>query len=255
MTPSLARKPESEGLQMIDESQYQKALLLFEQHDKIRYFVIRKYYPTLLYNEDVEQATKCGLWRAAVTYDQNKDCTFSHYAISCIMAEMVPYTRTINKHNKATDNAIKCSDRNRRPMNSPDDVLCIDLLDFLARLPSDLKIVVDYRKVGYRSEEIGQILGITKRSVDRRLVKALRMWHDFIDDSSAAEPRGAKAPQNMRLCCNGSKSASQAESAGSIPVRRSTPNGVIVFHFILRQSGKTDGGVECAATRVFSATG
>ena len=83
---------------MIDESQYQKALLLFEQHDKIRYFVIRKYYPTLLYNEDVEQATKCGLWRAAVTYDQNKDCTFSHYAISCIMAEMVPYTRTINKH-------------------------------------------------------------------------------------------------------------------------------------------------------------
>lgn len=71
-------------------------------------------------------------------------------------------------------------------MNSPDDVLCIDLLDFLARLPSDLKVVVDYRKVGYRSEEIGQILGITKRSVDRRLVKALRMWHDFIDDSSAA---------------------------------------------------------------------
>lgn len=171
---------------MIDESQYQKALLLFEQHDKIRYFVIRKYYPTLLYNEDVEQATKCGLWRAAVTYDQNKDCTFSHYAISCIMVEMVPYTRTINKHNKAADNAIKCSDRNRRPMNSPDDVLCIDLLDFLARLPSDLKVVVDYRKVGYRSEEIGQILGITKRSVDRRLVKALRMWHDFIDDSSAA---------------------------------------------------------------------
>ena len=140
----------------------------------------------MLYNEDVEQATKCGLWRAAVTYDQNKDCTFSHYAISCIMAEMVPYTRTINKHNKAADNAIKCSDRNRRPMNSPDDVLCIDLLDFLARLPSDLKVVVDYRKVGYRSEEIGQILGITKRSVDRRLVKALRMWHDFIDDSSAA---------------------------------------------------------------------
>ena len=82
LTPSLARKPESEGLQMIDESQYQKALLLFEQHDKIRYFVIRKYYPTLLYNEDVEQATKCGLWRAAVTYDQNKDCTFSNYAIS-----------------------------------------------------------------------------------------------------------------------------------------------------------------------------
>lgn len=171
---------------MIDESQYQKALPLFEQHDKIRYFVIRKYYPTLLYNEDVEQATKCGLWRAAVTYDQNKDCTFSHYAISCIMAEMVPYTRTINKHNKAADNVIKCSDRNRRPMNSPDDVLCIDLLDFLARLPSELKAVVDYRKVGYRSEEIGQILGITKRSVDRRLVKALRMWHEFIDDSSAA---------------------------------------------------------------------
>lgn len=170
---------------MIDEKQYRKALQLFERYDKVRYFTLRRYYPTLLWDEDAEQSTKCGLWKAAVTYNPEMDCTFTHYAISCIMAEMTVSTRIINKHKAASDKAIKCASKNI-PQNSVEDETCFDLLDFIDHLPDELREVVKLKMAGYNRYEIAEMIHITFRSVNRRLKKALGMWKELNREIDAA---------------------------------------------------------------------
>lgn len=47
-------------------------------------FVIKKYFPTKIEDEDIEQIGLIGLWKAAERYDKDSEGKFYNYAIKCI---------------------------------------------------------------------------------------------------------------------------------------------------------------------------
>lgn len=61
---------------------------LFEYNQKLIYFVMHKYYPTTLNNEDFMQDAYLGLWKACITFDPSKSIQFTTYAVSCIKNEL-----------------------------------------------------------------------------------------------------------------------------------------------------------------------
>ena len=58
---------------------------LFEQNQRLAYFVIRRMPSTLIAEpEDMEQDALMGLWHACQRFDESKGYTFSTYAYRCI---------------------------------------------------------------------------------------------------------------------------------------------------------------------------
>lgn len=83
------------------------------QNERLVYFVISKYYPDFLGDEDLVQECKIGLWRAVSSYDETKS-TFSTFASKCILNSIRMYFRR-------SKNEVKTVSLDQ-PASSSDDV-------------------------------------------------------------------------------------------------------------------------------------
>ena len=94
---------------------------LYIQNENLVYFIISKYYPDYLGDEDLAQECKIGLWRAVTSYDETKS-TFSTFASKCIVNTILHYFR--NNKNK-----IKTVSLDQPAFNSDDtDLTLQDLI-------------------------------------------------------------------------------------------------------------------------------
>lgn len=94
---------------------------LYIQNENLVYFIISRYYPDYLGDEDLAQECKIGLWRAVTSYDETKS-KFSTFASKCIVNAILQYFR--NNKNK-----IKTVSLDQPASNSDDtDLTLQDLI-------------------------------------------------------------------------------------------------------------------------------
>lgn len=56
----------------------------YEQNEKLIFFALNKYFPTLVGNEDYQQIARMALWAACKAYKEERGTAFSTYAVSAI---------------------------------------------------------------------------------------------------------------------------------------------------------------------------
>lgn len=166
---------------------------LYIQNENLVYFIISKYYPDYLGDEDLAQECKIGLWRAVTSYDETKS-TFSTFASKCIINAILQYFRK-NK------NKIKTVSLDQPASNSDDvDVTLQDLVvddsseyridsvvhkhliaeirDRLSAADSAMLVpVFDLWLAGCTCTQIGDRMGISKQRASQLQTKIRRELH------------------------------------------------------------------------------
>lgn len=162
---------------------------LIEDNMSLVYYLINKYYPTYLHDEDVIQEGMVGLCQAANDYDSDKG-KFSTFASYCILNRIKYYFRTISKQFNVLsyDRVIESvEDENLTFLDaiigSEDvDLGFVNFKMFYDTLSDREQQLIDL-SVDNTEVEIGEILGISQPSVSLRKAKIKAKWRKFNGDN------------------------------------------------------------------------
>lgn len=155
---------------------------LIENNMSLVYYVIRKYYPTYINDEDIKQTGMVGLCNAANSWDEEKS-TFSTYAIQCIMNQIKYYFRSQKRHQGVlslnweydeADGKVELQDI----LVGDEDVGYVDLQSIYEHL-DDFEIeVINYRKFGLKTAEIANKMGCSQSKISKTLRNIVRKWKE-----------------------------------------------------------------------------
>lgn len=93
----------------MDISNYDSKADLFEKNIDLVYYMISRYYPLNIQDEDVIQNGMIGLWKACITYYESLNM-FSTYASRCILNEIRMYFRSLYTHGKRDFTLVSLED-------------------------------------------------------------------------------------------------------------------------------------------------
>lgn len=164
---------------------------LITDNMRLVYYLIRKYYPTYIGNEDVVQEGMLGLIKAADTWDETKR-TFATYATNCIINQIRMYFRREMKHPtyKPLDDLI-CKDSSSKGLTLGDvlpgeDDVDLDSIVFQMFLETlseeELEFVEMCNTMTQR--DIAQVLGVSQPQVSRLKKLLGRKWRKFNGEDS-----------------------------------------------------------------------
>lgn len=147
---------------------------LINNNMSLVYYVIHKYYPTFINDEDIVQSGMVGLCKAANTWDEEKS-TFSTYAIKCIMNEIRHEFRDRKKHkgvlsldyeyDNDSDEEITLKDM----LVGTSDVDFVDTQFIYEQLAPTEREILEYKKWGMTTEEIANQLGCSHQNVSKHI--------------------------------------------------------------------------------------
>lgn len=149
------------------------------------YFLINRYYPTFIGDEDLVQCGMIGLCNAADNFDETSGTKFSTFASSCILNEFCKEFTRRKKHNKVLSlEANKTNDDGEVTsigdcIVGDEDVNFFDCDDFYESLCPEDKTIVNLRREGLNNYEIGSVLGMTYKTVSKRLTRMRYMWRNM----------------------------------------------------------------------------
>lgn len=163
---------------------------LIEDNMNLVYFLVKRYYPTYIGNEDVIQEGMVGLCNAAMTYDESKS-KFSSYASYCILNQIRHYFNKNNKHNNhfSLDYEVRLDDGSQCSMGDmligEMDVDFGDIVftEFYQRLSDKDKELVDLCR-HYTQAEIARMWGVSRQSVNQKVRKIYRRWERLYGSKS-----------------------------------------------------------------------
>ncbi len=166
----------------------------YMENEPLVIYVMQRYYPSLIKNEDLQQEARLGLWRACLAYDETRKETF--------MALAVPYIRNAisNGYQKLYG---RSTDRryffwNMRSLQEEVDLadtFAFSLLDIITGEPdvgyldvSGMMTKLTPREIdilqrwvwGETRDEIAEDLGICKRTIWRALDKVKKLYSQYI---------------------------------------------------------------------------
>lgn len=169
----------------------EEALRLYEENDKLVFFVLNKYFPDIAFDEDAAQEGRIGLWNACLHYDPGKG-TFSTYACRAIRNAITLSLRQearLSKLPTVSLSSVVGVQRGGDEITLEDtipgetDVDFVDTDAFLARLDEREERIVRMRARGMTLKEIGAAEGISHQRVLNLLRrirrKAYREWEEF----------------------------------------------------------------------------
>ena len=169
----------------------EEALRLYEDNEKLVFFILNKYFPTLAFDDDAAQEGRIGLWSACQRYDSGKGA-FSTYAGRAIRNAIAMSLRAENRRSKLPTISLsavvgewKGGDEITLEDTIPGkiDVDFVDTGAFLARLDDREERVVRMRAGGATLKEIGAAEGLTHQGVlmllRRVRRKAYKEWEEF----------------------------------------------------------------------------
>ena len=153
---------------------------LIEDNMMLVYYIIRKYYPTFINDEDIVQCGMVGLCQAAEYYDE-KQGKFSTLASKLILNNVSNEIRSRMKHAnvKSLDYQIRTKDGHCTVADTivgDEDVDYFDLDFFNDTLTEREKKIVDLRLDGYTQQEIGHDIHVSQETVSGTLKKLKRRW-------------------------------------------------------------------------------
>ena len=161
---------------------------LIEDNMKLVYYVVNKYYPTYMHDEDVIQEGMYGLCQAAKNYDPTKT-KFSTYAVVCIKNRLRYYIKSQSRHYGvlSTDFDVKGKDGGNESFidfivgDSDVDTVGVDFKNFYSTLTDNEKRLIDL-SLHYSVTEIGEILGKSAHCVSSHKSKIKQKWRKFIEN-------------------------------------------------------------------------
>lgn len=155
---------------------------MYAEHEKLVWFVLNRYYPDFVYDEDVAQEARIGLWLACKAYDPSRGA-FSTFAVKTIHNEVRGYFRRMLQRDIPRDqlvsleHPVKDMSHGGDPVPLRDtlvgesDIQWMDLSGVKAKLGDlDLRIF-RLRLTGLSMDDIGARVGISRQAVDKRLEK------------------------------------------------------------------------------------
>ena len=139
------------------------------QNEKLAYSVLHQAFPQYKFDEDFQQIAKIGLWKACITFDEEK-AAFTTYAYRCCINEILPELRKKKKnvpsismddvliHNLKIEDALPCT---------CDVFGAVSMGESMRKMPEKKKRILWMLVRGDTQNEIGKALGITQASVSR----------------------------------------------------------------------------------------
>lgn len=157
---------------------------LYEENEKLVSFVISRYYPTFLNNEDVRQIGKLGLWKACISYNDSK-VKFSTYGCCLIRNEISLHFRTSTRKKRIPDNQIVSLSYviDGEKIHGELSDLCLEapkisvwcgppLKDILSERQ---KIIIQLSIEGGTQRQIGEILGVSHTTICNEIKNIIRI--------------------------------------------------------------------------------
>lgn len=150
---------------------------------KLVYYIINKYYPIFVNDEDLKQVGMFGLCKAANTWEEDKS-KFSTYASKVILNEirMEFRKRQKYKYDLSLDNEISTSEGRYTfgdLITGDNDINYVNVEDFTDKLNENEKKVFKLSSKGYNSVESAKILKVTSGYV-RNLKRSIRLkWRKY----------------------------------------------------------------------------
>lgn len=157
---------------------------LVEENLSLVYYTIKKHYPGKLNDEDIVQCGNLGLCQAADTWDESKS-RFSTYAVTCIKNAITSELRTRTKHYNVLSLDYETHDSEGDTVTLGDiipggeDVDYVDLQPLYDRLDEQDREVLNLSRLGLRTQEISERLGISRRVVSQKLRNAKLTWRNL----------------------------------------------------------------------------
>ena len=168
------------------------ALRLYEDNEKLVFFILNKYFPALAFDDDAAQEGRIGLWNACQSYDPEKSA-FSTYAGRAIRNAITMSLRQETRRAKLPTVSLNSVVGERKggdeitledTVVGEEDVDFVDTGAFLARLDDREERVVRMRAGGATLKEIGAAEGLSRQGVlcllRRVRRKAFEEWEEFI---------------------------------------------------------------------------
>ena len=155
---------------------------LIEDNLNLVYYIIRKYYPNNIGDEDLIQCGMLGLCRAADKWDESKS-QFSTFASSCIINEIKVEFRRRAKHQGVVslDYEVNGEDGERTPVGNlivgDEDIDYVDFNPDRDLLTEREKIVYKFLCEGLNCTEISKKLNVSPQAVaqmKRKIVNRIR---------------------------------------------------------------------------------
>lgn len=152
---------------------------LIIENQKLVYFIVRKYYPTYIFDEDIVQCGMVGLCKAAEKWDEKK-AKFSTYAGRIIRNEINQEFIARKKHsqNVSLDKAVEGG--NLIDLITGDvDVNVNDKDEFINYLSKEESTIWRLWANGYSVEEISIVTGCAQQKVRKLLRTVKSKWRIF----------------------------------------------------------------------------
>lgn len=155
---------------------------LFEENYKFAYWLVRKRFPLLADDEDVNQEALIGLWKACTIYDP-KNGKFTTVATRCIMNEVLMFLRkNRRRHNiifYSLEDELSGADNLRFSDVTPDPNWNVkfcnsEFKQSVSSLTEREQLIVRMRLAGFNQTYIANEVGLSQAYVSRLLKSILK---------------------------------------------------------------------------------
>lgn len=152
---------------------------LFKENMNLVPFVIQKYLPTAIGDEDAIQAGYMGLWQSCLKYKEDKG-QFSSYAVLAIKNEILHWWKYLSKQICTVPWDEKNQD-NQQEDKVEDSINKVIFSEYYQTLTETQKKIVSYKLLGYNGTEIASILKVNPATVNFHLRKMLPCFKQIIN--------------------------------------------------------------------------
>lgn len=161
---------------------------LVEDNMKLVYYVYKKVFSIKdggREREELIQEGMLGLVKASLKYDKSKNITFATFAYQCILRQMQMYLRNNKPRLEASPLSLSATIKDVEGdqltigdmVATDDDGLETERQIFDELVLSDKeREVLEYRYMGYKQDEIGKIMGISRQRVSKLTFTARNRW-------------------------------------------------------------------------------
>lgn len=164
---------------------------LITDNMRLVYYLISRYYPNCISNEDVIQEGMLGLVQAADNWDETKS-KFSTYASIRILGSVRDYFKKEKKHIETVSIDEVChTDELGHKLTIMDTIVGEDdmnftnacLAEFYQSLDEVDRTILELNMQGYIYSEITQHVNLSINQVGRRIKKLRQKWREFYENN------------------------------------------------------------------------
>lgn len=163
---------------------------LYSAHERLVWYVLNRFYPTFLGDEDLAQEARIGLWKACLAYDPERGA-FSTLAVRSIRNEVRCYFRNQQRHDIPPDKLLSMEVpvkyagadipvRLKDILAGEPDIQWSDLSGLLDKLDDTNREILRLRLRGASLQEISTQVGISRQAICKRLEKIEDMARRYL---------------------------------------------------------------------------